>query len=143
TQGDLAVLQWDVDDTHRSTDELRLRFEAVADGRVDPATRLRPSGDGRLAPVVQVRHDASHEATVLEVRTDDSPGAVYLVCAALAGQDVSVRSAHLATLGPQTADVFYVQELGAGVLSDERAAAAVHAVRAALEDPATLDAARG
>ncbi|MGA8995805.1 MAG: [protein-PII] uridylyltransferase [Nocardioidaceae bacterium] len=143
TQDDLAVFAWDVADPHRTADELRLRFEAVAEGRLNPATRLRPSREGRLAPVVQVRHDASQQATVLEVRTDDSPGAVYLVCAALAGQDVSVRSAHLATLGPQTADVFYVQELGAGVLSDERAAAAVHAVRAALEDPATLDAARG
>ena len=55
-----------------------------------------------------------------------------LVCAALAGLDLSVRSAHVDTLGPQAVDVFYVREAGAGVLSDERAAAAAHAVRAAL-----------
>jgi len=30
-------------------------------------------------------------------------------------------------------DVFYVQETGAGALSEERAAAAAHAVRAALQ----------
>ena len=57
---------------------------------------------------------------------------VYLVCAALAGLDVAVRSAHVDTLGPQAVDVFYVQEAAAGVLSDERAAEAAHAVREAL-----------
>jgi [protein-PII] uridylyltransferase len=92
---------------------------------------------------VQVRHDASHQATVMEVRVEDRPGVVYLVCSALARLDVSVRSAHLTTLGPQAVDVFYVQEQGAGALSDERAASAVHAVRQALLDPVTLDADRG
>jgi [protein-PII] uridylyltransferase len=92
-----------------------------------------------LEPSVQVRHEASKEATVLEVRVDDRPGVVYLVCSALAGLDLSVRSAHVTTLGPQAVDVFYVQELGAGPLSDERAASAVHAVRRALQGPATLD----
>jgi [protein-PII] uridylyltransferase len=87
-----------------------------------------------------VRHDASRLATVLEVRTQDRPGVVFLTCRALAAQDLSVRSAHVSTLGPQALDVFYVQEPGAGALTDERAASAAHAVRAALEDPATLDA---
>ena len=80
---------------------------------------------------------------MLEVRVDDRPGVVHLVCAALARLDLSVRSAHVTTLGPQAVDVFYVQEAGAGVLSDERAASAVHAVRQALLDPVTLDADRG
>ena len=76
------------------------------------------------------------------MRVDDRPGVVYLVCAALARLDLTVRSAHLTTLGPQAVDVFYMQELGAGVLSDERAAAAAHAVRRALQVTATLDADR-
>jgi [protein-PII] uridylyltransferase len=66
------------------------------------------------------------------VRTADRPGVVHLVCAALAGHGLTVRSAHVDTLGPQAVDVFYVQEADAGALSDERAAAAAHAVRAAL-----------
>ena len=45
---------------------------------------------------------------------------------------VSVRSAHLTTLGPQAVDVFYLQEAAAGVLSEVRAAEAAHAVREAL-----------
>jgi [protein-PII] uridylyltransferase len=84
---------------------------------------------------VQVRHDVSREATVIEVRVDDRPGVVHRVCAALAEEQLWVRSAHVATFGPQAADVFYVQEPGAGRLSDERAAGAVHAVREALQPP--------
>ena len=45
---------------------------------------------------------------------------------------LTVRSAHVDTLGPQAVDVFYVQEVDAGALSDHRAADAAHAVRAAL-----------
>ncbi len=142
-QDDVAVSVWDVDDTHLDEAILRQRLEAVIEGRIDPAERLRPPREPDLEPSVQVRHDASHEATVLEVRVGDRPGVVYLVCTALAGLDLSVRSAHLTTLGPQAVDVFYVQEPGAGVLSDERAASAVHAVRHALQDPVTLDADRG
>jgi [protein-PII] uridylyltransferase len=84
---------------------------------------------------VAVRPEASDQATVLEVRATDRPGVVHLVCAALAAQDVTVRSAHVATLGPQAVDVFYLQEASAGALSESRAAAAAHAVRAALAPP--------
>ena len=142
TQGDFAVSLWEIDETVLDEAGLRQRFEAVAEGRLDPAARLRPPRGLHLEPSVQVRHGASREATVLEVRVDDRPGVVYLVCAALARLELSVRSAHLTTLGPQAVDVFYVQEPGAGLLSDERAAAAVHAVRRALQVTATLDADR-
>jgi [protein-PII] uridylyltransferase len=142
-QDDLAVSVWELDDPSVDEAVLRQRVEGVAAGREDPAARLRGGpGDG-LDPSVQVRYDASRRATVLEVRVANRPGVVHRVCAALAGLSVTVRSAHLATLGPQAVDVFYVQEPGAGVLSDERAAAAVHAVRRALQDPVTLDADRG
>ena len=57
---------------------------------------------------------------------------LHLTLAALATVDVSVRSAHVDTLGPQAVDVFYVQESGAGALSEPRAAEAAHAVRAVL-----------
>ena len=46
---------------------------------------------------------------------------------------------HVTTLGPQAVDVFYVQESGAGALSETRAADAAHAVRAALRDTVTLE----
>ncbi len=132
TQGAYAISVWEVADEHLDPAVLRQRFEAIADGRVDASARLRPADATTLAPSVVVRPDASDQATVLEVRATDRPGIVHLVCSALAGLDLTVRSAHVDTLGPQAVDVFYVQEAAAGVLSDHRAADAAHAVRAAL-----------
>ncbi len=54
------------------------------------------------------------------------------MCRALADLDITVRSAHVDTLGPQAVDVFYLQESSAGALSDTRAAEAAHAVREVL-----------
>jgi [protein-PII] uridylyltransferase len=132
SQDDLGVSVWDVAEEHLDERVLRQRFEAIVAGRVDPAARLRGGGPGAMAPSVVVRPEASARATVLEVRTTDRPGVVHLVCAALAGLDLTVRSAHVDTLGPQAVDVFYVQEAHAGALSDTRAAEAAHAVRGAL-----------
>jgi [protein-PII] uridylyltransferase len=139
TQDEFAVSVWDVADTQLDEPILRQRFDAVMSGQIKPGDRLRQSRPDLLEPSVLVSHEASNQATVLEVRVDDRPGVVHLVCAALAEQDLSVRSAHVSTLGPQAVDVFYVQERGAAGLSDERAAAAVHAVRRALTSAVTLD----
>ena len=51
---------------------------------------------------------------------------------AVAGLGMTVRSAHVDTLGPQAVDVFYLCEWGAGPLGERRSAEAAHAVRRAL-----------
>ncbi len=127
-----GVAVWEVAAEQLDPALLRQKYDAVIQGRVDPAKRFRPSADRALDPAVVVRPDASDQATVLEVRAADRPGVVYLVCAALARLDVAVRSAHVDTLGPQAVDVFYLTEASAGRLSETRAAEAAHAVRAAL-----------
>ncbi len=138
TQDEFGVSVWEVADDGLDEAIVRQRFDAVFEGRVDPAERVRPHERPGLEPTVLVRHEASDTATVLEVRVEDRPGVVYVVCRALAALDVSVRSAHVTTLGPQAVDVFYVGEFGAGPLADDRAAAAAHAVRAALTPTVTL-----
>ncbi|WP_426244004.1 [protein-PII] uridylyltransferase [Nocardioides sp. LHG3406-4] len=139
TQGDVAVTEWDVTDTAVEPAVLRQRLDSIVAGRIDPAQRLRPAEQARdgtaLAPTVAVRTDASTVATVIEVRAADRPGVLYLVCATLAELGVTVSSAHIDTVGPQAVDVFYVQEQDAGPLADDRAAAAAHALRAALTPP--------
>ncbi|WP_148614479.1 [protein-PII] uridylyltransferase [Nocardioides rubriscoriae] len=132
-QGDHGVSVWEVASDEVDAAILRTKYDAIVGGRLDPGTRFAAAApaDG-LAPSVVVRPEASEQATVLEVRAADRPGVVYLVCAALAGLDVAVRSAHVDTLGPQAVDVFYLQEPSAGALSETRAAQAAHAVRAAL-----------
>jgi [protein-PII] uridylyltransferase len=132
TDGDLGISIWEVDATGLDDRVMRQRMEGIAAGRVDAAGRLNRPVRVRLEPTVAVRPEASARATVLEVRSEDRPGLIYTVCTALAELGLSVRSAHVTTLGPQAVDVFYVQEAFAGALAEERAAAAAHAVRDAL-----------
>ena len=122
----------------------RLRFAKTPPTVIMLAGRAQPRPSSAAArreapePVVLVHHGASDAATVLEVRGADRPGVVHDVCAALAGLGLSIRSAHVTTVGPQAVDVFYVVEPGAGALRDDRAAEALHAVRAALSPTVTL-----
>ncbi|MCW2761174.1 MAG: glnD [Marmoricola sp.] len=134
TQEGFGVSVWDVAEAGLDDILLRQRMEAIVDGRLDASERLRRGRPIKLEPSVAIRADASSRATVIEVRSADRPGLIHTVCAALARIDVSVRSAHVSTLGPQAVDVFYVQEASAGALSEERSASAAHAVRQALVD---------
>ncbi|HYG91954.1 MAG TPA: [protein-PII] uridylyltransferase [Nocardioides sp.] len=132
SQGEYGVSVWDVAEEHVDPGRLHDQLEAIVAGRVDAGSRLAPRSDGPgsdLAPHVVVRPEASDQATVIEVRTGDRVGVVHLVSSALADLEISVRSAHVSTLGPQAVDVFYVQEPSAGALSETRAADAAHAVR--------------
>ena len=130
--GGYAVSVWEVADDLIDPAVLRQRFDAVVDGRVDPTARLRRGRGEALAPSVVIRPEASRQATVLEVRAADRPGVLHLALSALARLDITVRSAHVDTLGPQAVDVFYLQEASAGALSEHRAAEAAHVVREAL-----------
>ncbi|MDQ6522399.1 [protein-PII] uridylyltransferase [Nocardioides sp. LHD-245] len=132
-QGDVAVSVWDVAEAGLDPRALGDQLDAITSRRVDPAARLAVRHvAGELDPAVVVRPEASDHATVIEVRAADRPGVVYVVSAALAALDMTVRSAHISTLGPQAVDVFYVQEVAAGALSETRAAEAAHAVRKAI-----------
>jgi [protein-PII] uridylyltransferase len=135
TEDGIGISQWQVSRTGLDARVLRERLQAVVDGRIDATNRLKPAAGQELAPIVVVHAEASETATVIEVRAADRPGVVHLVCAALAAMDLTVRSAHVDTLGPQAVDVFYVQEAGAAALSVERAADAATAIRTALSDP--------
>ncbi len=128
----IGVSEWIVGEAGLDPAVIRRRLEAIGSGELDPRDRLAVDRRGGPAPVVVLRPDASAEATVLEVRASDHRGLVAQVCRSLAALGLTVRSAHVNTLGAQAVDVFYIQEEFAGVLTDERAASAAHAVRAAL-----------
>lgn len=104
----------------------------VADPTTSRCACATPRSNEVLPPVVEVFHDDSSRACVLQVRMDDAPGSVHRVLTAVAELDLTVASAHVTTVGPQAVDVFYVQEPGGVRPSEERSAAAAHAVRLAL-----------
>lgn len=73
-----------------------------------------PAGRGGVfdaAPRVIVDNAASRTHTVIEVNGRDRPGLLYALTRALAGQNVQIASARIATYGESAADVFYVKDV--------------------------------
>jgi [protein-PII] uridylyltransferase len=62
---------------------------------------------------VIVDNDAATSATVVEVRAPDAPGVLHQITAAIAGLDLDIVSARVATLGNAVIDTFYVRAEGA------------------------------
>ncbi|RNL65138.1 [protein-PII] uridylyltransferase [Nocardioides marmoriginsengisoli] len=135
TDDGIGISEWQVSRTGLDATVMRERLEAIAEGRLDPADRLRTNEASALAPIVVLHPEASERASVIEVRAADRPGVVYLVCATLAGLGHTVASAHVDTLGPQAVDVFYVQGADGGGLDPAAAAAAADAIRVVLSGP--------
>jgi [protein-PII] uridylyltransferase len=92
----------------------------------------RPSGTAGVGSPGQARAfvvpGASNEATVIEVRADDRPGLLHELGAALAGAQISVRSAHIATYAGQTLDTLYLTEAEGMALSPAQVARAVSVI---------------
>ena len=64
--------------------------------------------------------DASHSATVIEVRAHDKVGLLYRLTKALSDQGLDVRSARLTTLGAEVVDAFYVTDADGAEITDRR-----------------------
>ena len=75
TQDGFGVSVWDVAETGLDDILLRQRMEAIADGRIDAASRLRRARPVKLEPTVAVRPEASPRATVIEVLVGRPAGA--------------------------------------------------------------------
>jgi len=120
-------------------DQVRLRGRldrAVRDGGARVAGRLRdraaqPSR-ARSTARIEVLADAAAGATVLEIRADDRDGLVFDICRSLARAAVSVRSAHVCTLGASAVDVFYVTDPDGRPLGADRAAQVASTLRRTL-----------
>jgi [protein-PII] uridylyltransferase len=91
---------------------------------------------------VQLIHDASETAAVIEVRTGDRAGLLYALGRALSEIKLSIRSAHISTLAGQAIDTFYVIEVDGSAPSSRRAQDAIDALTVAAGIPAAPAATR-
>ncbi|MGO4758243.1 ACT domain-containing protein, partial [Streptomyces sp. 2MCAF27] len=73
-------------------------------------------------PRVTVAPGSSQLATVIEVRAQDAPGLLHRIGRALEDAGVTVRSAHVSTLGANAVDAFYVTDASGAPLQPMRAA---------------------
>lgn len=126
---DLGRLRTDLRSARAGTLKLGERLEARDRERVSVRKQAT------LTPPASVRllAGASHDATVLEVRAEDSPGLLHRIASAIAGIGGDITRARIATLGPQAVDVFYLRpDAGAEAVGSAAAEELVDAVHAAL-----------
>ncbi|MCF3121415.1 [protein-PII] uridylyltransferase, partial [Streptomyces arenae] len=113
--GPVLLLNWRVAAEYGSLPQAaRLRADLVRalDGSLDIAARLAerdaayPRRRGMVAPParVTVASAGSRRATVIEVRAPDAPGLLHRIGRALEAAGVTVRSAHVSTLGSNAVD---------------------------------------
>jgi [protein-PII] uridylyltransferase len=116
--GDMAVIAFTVahqygepPDAVLVTSDLRRALT----GQLDVAQRLRQREQaaarptaGVAPPTVTLVDDASHTATVVEVRAHDAPGLLWRIGRAVGECGLDLRAARVETLGAEAVDVFYV-----------------------------------
>ncbi|MFI0814105.1 [protein-PII] uridylyltransferase [Streptomyces sp. NPDC021098] len=143
---DVLLLSWRVAAEYGSLPQAaRLRNDLLRalDGSLDIVARLaereaayrkypRRRGVHAPPPRVTVAPGSSQLATVIEVRAQDVPGLLHRIGRALEAAGVTVRSAHVSTLGANAVDAFYVTDATGTPLPPTRAAEVAQEVEQAL-----------
>ncbi len=81
---------------------------------------VRPIQQGTVFPIkVEFDNLVSHTYTVLDIRTRDRLGLLYLITSTLSQLGVDIRSAKITTEAEQVVDVFYVTNKNGSRLIDE------------------------
>ncbi|MES4907605.1 MULTISPECIES: [protein-PII] uridylyltransferase [unclassified Streptomyces] len=142
----VLLLSWRVAAEYGSLPQAaRLRKDLLRalDGSLDIVARLaereaayrrypRRRGVHAPPPRVTVAPGSSQLATVIEVRAQDAPGLLHRIGRALEDAGVTVRSAHVSTLGANAVDAFYVTDASGAPLQPMRAAEVAKEVERAL-----------
>ncbi|MEU6114867.1 [protein-PII] uridylyltransferase [Streptomyces sp. NPDC047117] len=145
TRRPMLLLSWRVAAEYGSLPQaVRLRADLVRalDGTLDIPARLaererayarRSRGLQAPPPRVTVAPGGSRSATVIEVRAQDAQGLLYRIGRALEDAGVTVRSAHVSTLGANAVDAFYVTDADGSPLPPATATEVAQAVERALK----------
>jgi [protein-PII] uridylyltransferase len=90
----------------------RLNVTEALARRPPPRNLRRASALPAQGVRVLVDNDGATNATIIEVRAPDAPGLLHRITAAIAGLDLDIVSARVATLGNTVIDTFYVRAEG-------------------------------
>ena len=114
-----------------------LRAVLSGERRVEDLLGERPSRRSREVPPVESRpkvavdNQLSDSHTVVEVKSPDRPGLLYLITRTLSASGLDIASARIATEIDQACDTFYVTDRAGHKVTDETA---IVRIREALED---------
>lgn len=114
------------DDQALASMTARLTRAALEDAplpEVQPPSRR--SAVFAVEPWVRIDNDLTPKATVIEATGRDRPGLLAALAHVFAEAGVSIVSAHIDTIGERASDVFYVEELAGGQISDTRRGATI------------------
>lgn len=137
----LAIDRWYVESSNGAQaqadvlERAMLRLQAGDRRGLTPVTRRGPRAAPGSAAVGRpalsralLVPNASADATVLELRTQDRVGLLHDIGRCLADAQISVRSAHIATYGGQAVDTVYLTEPDGSLLEPGRVAQIVGAL---------------
>jgi [protein-PII] uridylyltransferase len=126
--GDMAVIAFTVAHQYGEPPDAVLvasDLRRTLAGQLDVAQRLRQREQAAARPAVVMApptvtlvDDASHAATVVEVRAHDAPGLLWRIGRALGECGLDLRAARAETLGAEAVDVFYVVDASGGPVRD-------------------------
>jgi [protein-PII] uridylyltransferase len=128
-----AVMRWlvlpDVYAPDISESALKQSLVQTLNGEVDIAAKINERVSSYRSaspipvppPIVEVIHDGATEATVLDVRSHDQMGLLYLLGKAVTEAGVDVRAAIVSTLGAEACDSLYITEVDGRPLDPKRA----------------------
>jgi [protein-PII] uridylyltransferase len=126
--GDMAVIAFTVAHQYGEPPDAVLvasDLRRALAGQLDVAQRLRQREQAAARPaawaappMVTLVDDASHTATVVEVRAHDAPGLLWRIGRALGECGLDLRAARVETLGAEAVDVFYVVDASGGPVMD-------------------------
>ena len=89
-----------------------LMGEVITREAIKPRDKLKKREKAFRVPTsITFDNDGSEIFTIVEVDTRDRPGLLYDLARAMAGQNIYIASAVIATYGEQVVDTFYVKDM--------------------------------
>jgi len=115
-----------------------LKGEVVARDALQPKDKIKKRERGFRVPTsITFDNDGSEIYTIIEVDTRDRAGLLYDLTRTLAGNNISIASAVIATFGEQVVDTFYVKDMfGLKFYSESKQRSLERKLREAIEQGA-------
>ncbi|SEM72179.1 UTP--GlnB (protein PII) uridylyltransferase, GlnD [Palleronia pelagia] len=120
----------------KSTIDKTLKGEVIARKGLDDRDKIKKrERDFRVPTNIAFDNEGSEIYTIIEVDTRDRPGLLHDLTRVLAGANISIASAVIATYGAQVVDTFYVKDMfGLKIYSDSKQRALESKLREAIEN---------
>ncbi len=122
----------------KTTIDRTLKGEIIARDGLESRDKIKKrERDFRVPTAIAFDNEGSEIYTIIEVDTRDRPGLLHDLTRVLAGSNISIASAVIATYGAQVVDTFYVKDMfGLKIYTEAKQKALERKLREAIESGA-------